>query len=61
MGELVVTRPMPSMPVFFWNDPDGIRYRDTYFDTYPGVWRHGDWITITARGSIVVHGRSDPP
>ncbi len=59
MGELVITRPMPSMPVFFWNDADGSRYRDAYFDVWPGVWRHGDWITITDRGSVVVHGRSD--
>jgi acetoacetyl-CoA synthetase len=58
-GELVVTEPMPSMPVFFWNDPDGSRYRDAYFDKYPGVWCHGDWLTISARGSVVVHGRSD--
>ncbi|WP_433153648.1 acetoacetate--CoA ligase [Actinomadura nitritigenes] len=59
VGELVVTKPMPSMPVFFWNDPDGGRYRSAYFDTYPGVWRHGDWITITDRGSVIIHGRSD--
>ncbi|MGE2731141.1 acetoacetate--CoA ligase [Mycolicibacterium vaccae] len=59
VGELVVTKPMPSMPVAFWNDPDGSRYRDAYFDTYAGVWRHGDWITITERGSVIVHGRSD--
>jgi len=59
LGELVVTAPMPSMPVGFWNDPDGSRYRDAYFDTYPGVWRHGDWITITERGSCVITGRSD--
>jgi acetoacetyl-CoA synthetase len=58
-GELVLTQPMPSMPVFFWNDPDGSRYRAAYFDKYPGVWCHGDWITITERGSVVVHGRSD--
>lgn len=58
-GELVVTEPMPSMPVFFWNDDDGSRYRAAYFDKYPGVWCHGDWITITERGSVVVHGRSD--
>jgi acetoacetyl-CoA synthetase len=58
-GELVITKPMPSMPVFFWNDPDGERYRSAYFDKYPGVWCHGDWITITDRGSVVVHGRSD--
>jgi acetoacetyl-CoA synthetase len=59
MGELVITKPMPSMPVGFWNDPDGSRYRAAYFDHYLGVWRHGDWITITEHGSIVVHGRSD--
>ncbi|QNP73913.1 acetoacetate--CoA ligase [Streptomyces roseirectus] len=59
VGELVVTNPMPSMPVYFWNDPDGSRYHDSYFDTYPGVWRHGDWITVTARGSVIIHGRSD--
>ncbi|WP_128433883.1 acetoacetate--CoA ligase [Streptomyces cyaneus] len=59
VGELVVTRPMPSMPLYFWNDPDGSRYRDAYFSTYPGVWRHGDWITLTGHGSVIVHGRSD--
>jgi acetoacetyl-CoA synthetase len=59
VGELVVTNPMPSMPIHFWNDPDGSRYHDSYFATYPGVWRHGDWITITSRGSVVIHGRSD--
>ncbi|MCL2532712.1 MAG: acetoacetate--CoA ligase [Nocardiaceae bacterium] len=59
VGELVVTRPMPSMPVRFWNDPDGSRYRDSYFDVFPGVWRHGDWISITERGGVVMHGRSD--
>ncbi len=59
VGELVVTAPMPSMPVCFWDDPDGSRYREAYFDTYPGVWRHGDWITLTSRGTVVVHGRSD--
>ncbi|GGP36953.1 acetoacetate--CoA ligase [Saccharothrix coeruleofusca] len=59
VGELVVTEPMPSMPVFFWGDEDGSRLREAYFDTYPGVWRHGDWITITERGSAVIHGRSD--
>lgn len=59
VGELVVTNPMPSMPVRFWNDPDGSRYQESYFDTYPGVWRHGDWITVTSRGSVVIHGRSD--
>ncbi|MFE6919892.1 acetoacetate--CoA ligase [Nocardia sp. NPDC057663] len=59
VGELVVTQPMPSMPVSFWRDEDGKRYHAAYFDTYPGVWRHGDWITLTERGSVVVHGRSD--
>ncbi|MFD3703762.1 acetoacetate--CoA ligase [Nocardia sp. NPDC058658] len=59
VGELVVTAPMPSMPVRFWRDDDGKRYHAAYFDTYPGVWRHGDWITLTEHGSIVVHGRSD--
>jgi acetoacetyl-CoA synthetase len=59
VGELVVTRPLPSMPVMFWNDPDGTRYHDAYFDTYPGVWRHGDFVTITDRGTLVMHGRSD--
>ncbi|MFI9401531.1 acetoacetate--CoA ligase [Nocardia sp. NPDC052316] len=59
VGELVITEPMPSMPVRFWHDADGKRYHDAYFDMYPGVWRHGDWITITDRNSIVVHGRSD--
>ncbi|MFE1579885.1 acetoacetate--CoA ligase [Streptomyces fradiae] len=59
VGELVVTNPMPSMPIRFWNDPDGSRYHDSYFDTYPGVWRHGDWITVTDHGSVVIHGRSD--
>jgi len=59
VGELVVTRPMPSMPLRFWNDPDGTRLREAYFDTYPGVWRHGDWVTIAERGSVTIHGRSD--
>ncbi|MEM7450797.1 MAG: acetoacetate--CoA ligase [Pseudomonadota bacterium] len=59
VGELVITAPMPSMPLMFWNDGDGSRYRDAYFDTYPGVWRHGDWIRITDRGSAVIYGRSD--
>ncbi|MFJ9821902.1 acetoacetate--CoA ligase [Streptomyces sp. NPDC101151] len=59
VGELVVTRPMPSMPLYFWNDPDGSRHHEAYFSTYPGVWRHGDWITLTSHGSVIVHGRSD--
>ena len=59
LGEMVVTSPMPSMPLFFWNDLDGQLHQDAYFDQYPGVWRHGDWITETERGSFMVHGRSD--
>ena len=58
-GELVLTAPLPSMPVAFWNDPDGVRYRESYFEMYPGVWRHGDWIRITDRGSAIIEGRSD--
>jgi acetoacetyl-CoA synthetase len=58
-GELVVTKPMPSMPLHLWEDRDGRRYRESYFDTYPGVWRHGDWVTIFDDGYSVVHGRSD--
>ena len=58
-GELVVTEPMPSMPVGFWNDPDGAKYRAAYFEDFPGVWRHGDWLTFTERGSCVISGRSD--
>ncbi|MBV9923013.1 MAG: acetoacetate--CoA ligase [Pseudonocardia sp.] len=59
LGELVITAPMPSMPVGFWGDPGGARYRDTYFDVYPGVWRHGDWVRFSEVGSVVVAGRSD--
>ena len=59
LGEMVITQPMPSMPVGFWNDPDGARYRSSYFDRYPGVWRQGDWIKFTERGSCVITGRSD--
>ncbi len=59
VGELVVHRPMPSMPVCLWDDPSGERYRDAYFSKYPDAWRQGDWITITERGSVVIHGRSD--
>jgi len=58
-GELVITKPMPSMPVSFWNDPSGERYRSAYFSEWPGVWQHGDWITFTDRGSCVISGRSD--
>jgi acetoacetyl-CoA synthetase len=59
VGELVVTEPLPSMPLYLWNDPDGDRYRDSYFSTWPGVWRHGDWIEVTERGTCVISGRSD--
>lgn len=59
VGEMVITRSMPSMPVFFWGDPGYIRYRESYFEMYPGIWRHGDWIQVTSRGSIVIYGRSD--
>jgi acetoacetyl-CoA synthetase len=59
VGELVITKPMPSMPVFFWGDEDGSRLQESYFSMYPGVWRHGDWIRITARGTAVISGRSD--
>ena len=59
VGELVITEPMPSMPVFFWGDDDGSRYRASYFEMYPGVWRHGDWIEITSRGTAIIYGRSD--
>jgi acetoacetyl-CoA synthetase len=59
VGELVITQPMPSMPIFFWDDPDGEKLRDAYFSTYPGVWRHGDWIEITERATAIIYGRSD--
>jgi len=59
VGELVITEPMPSMPVFLWGDEDGSRYRASYFDMYPGIWRHGDWIEISSRGTAVIYGRSD--
>ena len=59
VGELVIASPMPCMPVGFWNDPEGARYRESYFESYPGIWRHGDWIVITERGSAVISGRSD--
>jgi acetoacetyl-CoA synthetase len=59
VGELVVTRPMPSMPLYFWNDPGDQRYRESYFEMYPGLWRHGDWIRITRAGGAVIYGRSD--
>lgn len=59
VGELVITLPMPSMPLYFWNDAGNLRYLDSYFDHYPGLWRHGDWIRITARGGAIIYGRSD--
>jgi acetoacetyl-CoA synthetase len=59
VGELVVTEPMPSMPIYFWGDEDGHRYRESYFEMFPGSWRHGDWIEITERGTAVIYGRSD--
>ena len=59
VGELVITEPMPSMPLYLWKDPDGVRYRESYFEPWPGVWRHGDWITIEHDRSVVIHGRSD--
>jgi acetoacetyl-CoA synthetase len=59
VGELVVTEPMPSMPIYLWGDEDGSRYRDSYFEMFPGTWRHGDWIEITERGTAVIYGRSD--
>lgn len=59
VGEMVVTKPMPSMPVFFWSDADGTKYKASYFEHYPKVWRHGDWIQITERGTLVILGRSD--
>jgi acetoacetyl-CoA synthetase len=59
VGELVITEPMPSMPIYFWNDADGRRYRESYFEMFPGVWRHGDWLEITERGTGVIYGRSD--
>jgi acetoacetyl-CoA synthetase len=59
VGELVITEPMPSMPVFFWGDEDGAKLRESYFSMYDGVWRHGDWIEITERGTAIIYGRSD--
>jgi acetoacetyl-CoA synthetase len=59
VGDLVVTQPMPSMPVHLWNDPDAARYTESYFETWPGVWRHGDWVTLYSDGSLAIHGRSD--
>jgi acetoacetyl-CoA synthetase len=58
-GELVCRAPAPSMPIYFFNDPDGEKYQNAYFKEYPGVWRHGDFITVTERGGVIIHGRSD--
>ena len=59
VGEMIIKSPMPSMPIYFWNDPDYKRYTESYFEMFPGVWRHGDWIIVTERGSLVILGRSD--
>ncbi len=59
VGELVITEPMPSMPIYFWNDNNNQRYRESYFETFPGVWRHGDWVKITLSKGVVIYGRSD--
>jgi len=59
LGEMVILKPMPSMPIYFWNDEGNERYRSSYFGHFPGVWRHGDWIEITDRGSVIIYGRSD--
>lgn len=59
LGEMVILKPMPSMPIYFWGDRDNARYHSSYFENYPGVWRHGDWIKITPRGSVIIFGRSD--
>jgi len=59
VGELVVTEPMPSMPLYLWGDEDGSRYRESYFEMFPGIWRHGDWLELTRRGTAIIYGRSD--
>ena len=59
VGELVITRPMPSMPIYFWNDVGRRRYHESYFGLFPGIWRHGDWVKVTGRGTCVIYGRSD--
>jgi acetoacetyl-CoA synthetase len=58
-GELVCCKPFPSMPIYFWDDPDGSKYHSAYFDVYPNIWRHGDFVTVTERGGVVMLGRSD--
>ncbi|MCB0661824.1 MAG: acetoacetate--CoA ligase [Saprospiraceae bacterium] len=59
VGEMVITKPLPSMPIYFWNDPDNKRYKSSYFEMYPGIWRHGDWVSISDYGSLIIFGRSD--
>lgn len=59
VGEMVIVQPMPCMPVYFWNDPDYIRYQESYFEMFPGIWRHGDWVRITKSGELIIYGRSD--
>ena len=59
LGEMVILEPMPSMPIYFWNDPGNEHYRKSYFDDYPGIWRHGDYIRITERNGVIIYGRSD--
>lgn len=59
VGEMVVVKPMPSMPVYFWNDPDKEKYRESYFEMFPNIWRHGDWLEITERNTLIIKGRSD--
>jgi acetoacetyl-CoA synthetase len=59
VGEMVITKPMPSMPIYFWNDPDNKRYKSSYFEMFPGIWRHGDWVSISDYGSLIIYGRSD--
>ncbi len=59
VGEMVITKPMPSMPIYFWNDPEKKKYRSSYFEDIPGVWRHGDWVKITNQGGVIIYGRSD--
>jgi acetoacetyl-CoA synthetase len=59
VGEMVITKPMPSMPIYFWNDSEKKKYKSSYFEDIPGVWRHGDWVKITKQGGVIIYGRSD--
>jgi acetoacetyl-CoA synthetase len=59
LGEMVITEPMPSMPVYFWNDPGDVKYHASYFEYFPGIWRHGDWVRISEKGTVTIYGRSD--